>query len=59
MRGLLSYAWRHRRAAGALAIALAGSAAGLSLAANLDEGRKRHLEKRLSEARRMPGRLLT
>jgi len=56
---MLRFTWRHRRAAGALAVMTTAGLAAFSYALGIDEGKKRHIRKQLSEAAAMPGRLLT
>jgi len=53
------FAWEHRAGLAALLVLLAGALAGLHRASSLDEGYVKHVKKQLSEARQMPGRLLT
>jgi len=59
MRAVLRFAWRRRVRLPLLAALLGAFLAGLAAAVRVDEGKKRHVEKRFSEALRMPGRLLT
>lgn len=56
---LLRFALRHRRAAAVSVCSAAVGLAAFSMAIRMDEGKKRHILKRLSEMRRMPERLLT
>ncbi len=56
---LVKFAWRRRRLWLVLSAALATGFAGLYRATGMDEGTKRHIRKQLTEASRMPGRLLT
>jgi len=55
----LRFAARHSRLVRSVVIAGAAAALGFLYALRLDEGRKKHLKKQLSEAREMPRRLLT
>ena len=55
----ISFAWEHRGGLAAFLVLLAGALAGLYRASNLDEGYVKHVKKQITEARLMPGRLLT
>jgi hypothetical protein len=59
MKRALTFSWRHKGAAGALAVAAAAALAAFDYALALDEGRIKHIRKLASEAAAMPGRLLT
>lgn len=59
MAKLVKFAWRRRRLWVVLSGALAAGLAGLYHATGMDEGTKRHIRKQLTEASRMPGRILT
>lgn len=56
---LAGFVWRKRRRSAVLSLCLVVGFAGFRYAITLDEGTKRHIKKQLSEASRMPGRLLT
>jgi hypothetical protein len=56
---LAGFMWHKRRISAVLGLCLVAGFAGFRHAITLDEGTKRHLKKQLSEASRMPGRLLT
>lgn len=56
---LFRFAWRHRRGTATLVFWAAAGFAAFTLAVRIDEGKKRHIEKRFSEMRKMPGRFLT
>ena len=56
---LAGFARRKRRLSAVLGICLVAGFAGFRYAITVNEGTKRHLGKQLSEASRMPGRLLT
>jgi len=59
MAGLIGFAMRHRNGIAALMIGLAAGFMSFCLGLRLDQGSKRYLIKRLTEALRMPGRLST
>lgn len=56
---LIKFAWRHRRRLLLPLMGLTAGVAGFCYAITLDEASKRNLKKKISEAREMPGRLLT
>lgn len=59
MLKLIKFAWRHRRRLALPVFGLAAAFTGFYYAISLDEATKRHLKKKFSEVRKMPGRLLT
>ncbi|MHB8894604.1 MAG: hypothetical protein ACYC99_05400 [Candidatus Geothermincolia bacterium] len=56
---MLEYARTHKRGIGWLALMAAAAIGALNYGLGIDEGRKKHIKKQLSEAAAMPGRLLT
>ncbi len=56
---MLAFAWKHRRGLGLLGLAAAAGLGSLGCALGMDEGRRLHIRKQLSEAAAMPGRLFT
>lgn len=56
---LVKFVWRRRRLWLMLGTGLAAGFAGFYRATGMDAGTKRHIHKQLTEASRMPGRLLT